>query len=142
MADYVGDAGSGAATGATIGGPWGALAGAIIGLGKGYMDSKKEDKDRKIQAETTRYSPWTHMQAAAPQRADFLGSAMQGGMTGAAMGQNVNNSNQQNALLQSQQNYWDKMLKQQTAPAPQMAGGYAGYGAGIPQRPDYVPPGG
>jgi hypothetical protein len=104
-------------------GPWGALAGAILGLGKGMLDKKKEDADRKIQAETTRYSPWTHMQAAAPQRADLLGSTMQGGMTGAAMGQNMNSQNQQNALLDAQKNYWERMMASQpTAGTGQAAG--------------------
>lgn len=65
----------------------GLLAGAGMGVLKGMGDKKKEAADRKVAAETARWSPWTGMQPEQVQRADMMGSAMQGGLAGGAMGQ-------------------------------------------------------
>lgn len=70
----------------------GLLGGAGLGALKGAtIDRDRENRQRKLQAEIARYSPWSGMQAnpgAIPQ-ADILGSAMQGGMGGAMLGQGV-----------------------------------------------------
>ena len=60
-----------------------------MGVGKGLSDSSKANRQRKLAAETTRYSPWTGMQAQPVQEADILGSTMQGAMTGGALGQGM-----------------------------------------------------
>lgn len=60
----------------------GLLLGGGLGLGKGILDTEKERKDRKQQAETARWAPWTGMQPAAVKRADPLGSTMQGTIAG------------------------------------------------------------
>lgn len=68
----------------------GLLAGAGVGLLKGgVLDKNKEKRQRKQEAEIARYSPWTGMQAQRVQEADPLGSAMQGAMGGAMLGQGL-----------------------------------------------------
>ncbi len=65
----------------------GLLAGAGLGLVKGgIIDAEKEKKNRQMEAEIARYSPWGGMQAQRVQQADPFGSMMQGGMAGAMMG--------------------------------------------------------
>ncbi len=71
-----------------------AVAGILGGLGllKGMtVDKAKEDRQRKLAAETARYSPWTQMQPGDVQEADPFGSTMQGGMSGWAFGQGMEN---------------------------------------------------
>lgn len=46
---------------------------------KAINDKKREARQRQLQAETTRYSPWTGMVGEAPQEADTMGTLMQGG---------------------------------------------------------------
>lgn len=76
------------------------LLGGLVGVGggllKGVFDSGRADRQRKVQAETTRWSPWTGMQAQAPQEPDYLGSALQFGTTGAMLGQGFQNQATQN----------------------------------------------
>lgn len=56
---------------------------ALAGLAKGMtVDRAKEDRQRKLAAETQRLSPWTGMQAGPIQEADPLGSAIAFGATG------------------------------------------------------------
>lgn len=60
---------------------------AAIGLAKSEMvDKPKEDRQRKLAAETQRNSPWTGLKAGNIQEADPWGTAMQYGATGAQMG--------------------------------------------------------
>lgn len=66
------------------------LAGLAAGGVKSGIEAGNEKKDRQLQAETTRYSPWTGMQAEAPRRTDFLGNLLQGGLSGAMLGRNIN----------------------------------------------------
>lgn len=69
-----------------------ALAGGGAGLGlikSLTLDRAREDRQRKLAAETARYSPWTKMTPGAIEEADPFGSAMQGGFSGAALGQNI-----------------------------------------------------
>ena len=65
------------------------LAGTGLGILKGQKDRERENADRKVAAETARWSPWTGMQAQPVQRADQMGSVMQGGLQGAAFGQGL-----------------------------------------------------
>jgi len=56
---------------------------ALAGLAKGMtVDKAKEERQRKLAAETQRLSPWTGMQAGPIQEADPLGSAIAFGATG------------------------------------------------------------
>lgn len=78
--------------------------GAGVGLLKGAtIDKNKEKRQRKLQAETTRYSPWTGMQAEAPKEADLLGSALSYGLTANQIGQGLAQQNMMQDYLQSQQ---------------------------------------
>lgn len=68
----------------------GLLAGGGLGLLKGgVLDAQNEKRDRAMQAQIQRYSPWTGMQAQPVKRADPLGSAMQGVTAGGLMGQGM-----------------------------------------------------
>lgn len=79
------------------------LAGAGIGLLKSEVfDRPKSERERKMAAETMRYSPWTGMTPQPVKEADPMGSALQGGMTGAMFGQNMQTANNQNALMKAQ----------------------------------------
>lgn len=76
----------------------GSLIGAGGGLLKSLFDGGKADRERKLQAETTRWSPWTGMTAQAPSTPDAFGSIMQGGLSGFALGQNAQGAANQDAL--------------------------------------------
>lgn len=65
------------------------VAGAALGGIKSIFDLLSADKQRHVQAETTRFSPWTHMQAPAPNEANPIGNILQGGFTGLALDQNA-----------------------------------------------------
>lgn len=81
--------------------PWMGLAiGAGLGLLKSEMvDAPAAERQRKVQAATTRYSPWTHMQAAAPTEADPFSSALQFGATGASMGAGMKQADAQTKYM-------------------------------------------
>lgn len=93
-----------------------ALLGGGLGLGllKGNEAKRQEHKDRILAAQTQRYSPWTKMQAQPVQRAPgMLSSGLEGGLSGMAIGQSVQNyGNQQDlhqaqlANLKAQNDYW------------------------------------
>lgn len=70
------------------------LLGALIGAGLGGVkhfasDNPRYEGQKKVQSETTRWSPWTGMQAKEPEMPNFMGSLMQGGMAGASFGQGI-----------------------------------------------------
>ena len=65
---------------------------ALIGGGAGLLKSElidrpKEERQRKQAAITARWSPWTGMAPGPIQEADPFGSALQGGLAGAMIGQ-------------------------------------------------------
>lgn len=63
------------------------LIGGGLGLAKSELiDRPKEARQRKLAAETQRYSPWTGLRANAIQEADPFASALKYGTTGASMG--------------------------------------------------------
>ena len=68
------------------------VGGAAAGLLKSELvDKQKDARNRRMQAEIARYSPWSGMQAdvSGLNKADPLGTAMQGGMAGAMLGQSM-----------------------------------------------------
>lgn len=70
-----------------------------LGVGKSELvDRPKEERQRKLAAEQTRWSPWTGIKPQEVQEADPIGSGMQFGMTGAAMGQGMQNQANQNGF--------------------------------------------
>lgn len=62
------------------------LAGGALGAAKTGYDSIQQGKERKVQAATTRWSPWTGMKAAEPRKLDLLGDIMKGGLSAAMIG--------------------------------------------------------
>ena len=80
-----------------------ALIGGGVGLAKSEIfDRPQAQRDRRMAAETMRYSPWTGMQPEKVKEADPLGNVMQGAMTGGMMGQNMTMVDNQNALMKAQ----------------------------------------
>lgn len=85
---------------------------ALGGLTKSLaIDAPRADRQRKLQAETTRYSPWTGLTGQAPQEADPFGSTMQGLTGGAMLGSSMNAANKANALTDAQTAYLDAKTK-------------------------------
>lgn len=85
------------------------------------VDAPKEARQRQLAATTQRLSPWTGLKANPIDEADPLGSTLQGGAQGMAIGQSMQNSaaagklaDSQNALLKAQ----TAKLNQQVAGAP------------------------
>ncbi len=61
------------------------VAGAMLGKSL-LIDGPQRKRERKLQSEMTRYSPWTGQTGQAPTtKYDPLGSAMQGGLAGLQM---------------------------------------------------------
>lgn len=109
------------------------LVGAGLGVGKGLLDQQKEKRDRELQAQIAMWSPWTGMAPQQVQEADVLGSAMQGGMSGAALGQNMQMNDAYTAMLQQQ------ALRQQQPQVVQMGQrpGDAWFAMGPHQNPSF-----
>jgi hypothetical protein len=83
-----------------------ALLFAAGGLAKNQLvDKPREERDRKMQAATTRYSPWTKLKADPVRESDPFGNAMQFGTTGLLLGQNAQNAAAQNKLMTAQTNW-------------------------------------
>jgi hypothetical protein len=96
------DALSGAGAGAMFG-PWGAAAGAGLGLAKYFaFDKPANDRERTLAATTQKFSPWTGLQAQAPGQVNPMGSTMQGAAAGAGLGQNMSAANNNAQLQQAQ----------------------------------------
>ncbi len=69
-----------------------AAAGALAGKAKNDRAQEIERSDRKLAAETQRYSPWTGMQANNIRQAGSqFGDMFSGGVGGAMMGQSLSN---------------------------------------------------
>lgn len=111
----------------------GLIAGGALGAGKYFgVDRGKEERDRKLQAATALYSPWTGMQAQPVHEADLFGDVLQGATAGGQMGQNVESlggaSEMQKrnlALLDSEiarNNAYTQRLSPGQTPAPGMGG--------------------
>lgn len=92
-----------------------------VGLAKGAtVDKAKQYKQAQVQAETTRYSPWTHMQGKEPTEADPLGQGIAGAAYGLQLGQNNKAFEADQALKASQ-----AAINNRSATLP-----FAGYGNG------------
>jgi hypothetical protein len=78
---------------------WPLLIGAALGLAKSGLNKLQNNKDRAVQAETTRWSPWTGMQAPAPTKVDPLGDVLMGGMSGAMLSNSLGGSGGIGAMM-------------------------------------------
>ena len=63
------------------------LAGAGLGAVRSMQQEQQAKQDRKREAEIARWSPWSGMQAQRVGTPDYMDNIMQGGLTGAMMGQ-------------------------------------------------------
>lgn len=87
-----------------------AAGGGILGLLKAYRDQQNEKGARELAAVTAKYSPWTGMQPKEVKKADYLGSAFEGALGGASLGQNIDMADAYSDNLKA-----DTALKTQTA---------------------------
>ena len=90
------------------------ITGLAIAAGIGLLKSQTVDKDRekrqrKLAAETQRYSPWTGLKAGPIQEADPFGSALQYGGAGAMMGAGYANSQKPNPVIGDVTNNYGSM---------------------------------
>lgn len=65
---------------------WVPLIMAAIAAGKSASDAAGRERDQKVQAETTRNSPWTGMKGADPRQADTFGTMIKGVQSGLIAG--------------------------------------------------------
>jgi hypothetical protein len=107
----------------------GLIAGALAGFGKHLGDAQKFQKEKEVQGATTRYSPWTHMQAAAPTRpGSIFGDVLSGGTAGASFQQGLDSSDTYNDFLKSK-------MARDTAGVADVGGGPNLWGAIMPGGP-------
>lgn len=102
----------------------------VAGLGAGLLKSElvdrpREDRQRKLAAETQRYSPWTGLRAGNIQEADPFGESLNMGMTGAAFGQNMDKAAADEALKERQMKWFERnpgMYPDPSSPMPMRPG--------------------
>lgn len=67
----------------------GLLAGAALGVGKSIMGGQQAKRNRKAEGTIAQWSPWTGMSAQRVEDPDTFGNILQGGATGAMLGQGI-----------------------------------------------------
>lgn len=72
-----------------------AIGGGSMLLKSELIDAPKAERQRKLAAETQRYSPWTGLKANPVQEADPFGSTLQGAAAGASAGSQMKLQNAQ-----------------------------------------------
>lgn len=86
-----------------------AIIGGGVGLGKGILyDQPREERERKLAAETQRFSPWTGLKAEKPKEANVMGDVMTFGLAGASMGQSMEAAKAQQGLTNALTNYYNR----------------------------------
>lgn len=70
----------------------GLIAGGGLGLLKSAEAQKAAQRERQVQAQMARYSPWTGMQGHSVQDPSMLGNVSQGALSGAMLGQSLGTS--------------------------------------------------
>lgn len=73
--------------------------GAGMGMLKNQEKKRQFDEQKRIQAETTRMSPWTGMSASAPEQYSSTGNVLEGAMGGLSMHQNMGRAAKQDELM-------------------------------------------
>lgn len=66
------------------------------------IDRPKSRKQYELAANTQRYSPWTGLRAQTPEDPDAFGAAMQGGVQGYALGQNIQSADDMKNMQKAQ----------------------------------------
>lgn len=100
-----------------------------IGAGTGLLKSElidrpKEGRQRALAAETARMSPWTGLKPEPIQEADPFGSAIQGGMSGASFGQNMEDQASKKQLMEAQTSWLNRGGAPQYTAATSVAPSY------------------
>lgn len=87
---------------------------AALGVGKSYLvDKPKEERQRKLAAETQRYSPWTQLKAGPIEEADPFGTGLQYGVAGFGLANSAQAFQSDQALKKAQT---DLLNRSQTIP--------------------------
>jgi hypothetical protein len=81
-----------------------------IGLGAGLLKSEAIDRpaanrQRKLAAETQKYSPWTGLKAEEVKEPNAMGDMLTFGATGAQLGAGLQNAEASKGLMKAQQNW-------------------------------------
>lgn len=84
------------------------IGGGLMGAKSLLLDAPRANRQRKQEAEIAKYSPWTGMSPQRIQEADPFGAALQGGTTGAMLGQGIDQMGQQDALNKKFGDYLDR----------------------------------
>lgn len=95
------------------------LAGGMIAKQQ-LIDKPKEERQRKLQAITAQYSPWTGMTPQAVQESSPFEAGLQGASMGLAQQQNMDMQEAQMGNLKAQANYYDRSSAAQ--PSTDMSG--------------------
>ena len=72
------------------------------------VDKPKEEKDRKLQAITAQYSPWTGMTPQAVKNTSAVDAGLQGAGAGLSMQQGMDMQSAQLDALKSQSDYYNR----------------------------------
>lgn len=99
------------------------LASLAMGAGKYAADSSKAGRQRKLAAETQRYSPWTGLEAKAPDEPSLAGTELQFGSMGAQMGMGIHNMGVQQGMQEKMGGLLDSEIARNNALASSMGGG-------------------
>lgn len=103
---------------------------AALSLAKSKMiDEPAAARQRKLAAETQRYSPWTHLTAQAPQDPNAIGQMLQYGATGAAIGSSLGKGGTAKDIgdaSKTYSNFGNANNAQMALANPYSRGGYAG----------------
>lgn len=80
------------------------LLGLLIGAAAGGLKSAAIDapaaaRERKLQAATTAFSPWTGLKGAAPRNVDPFGNMLKFGATGAGLEQSIGAADQGDEMI-------------------------------------------
>lgn len=112
----------------------------LVGLGVGALSYESQqaqsNKQRMLAAQTQKYSPWTGNKAVAPTDPNAVTDIAQGGVSGAMMGQQMQNAKATQGLQQAQTNWLNQGY------SPYNGGMYGGGAADPTMQAQYVAQGG
>lgn len=96
---------------------WSALITAGMSAAQYKAQQDREDRDRRLAAQTQAYSPWTGLQAGNIREADLVGTIGQGAVQGVAMEQQMDAAENQKKLQEAQMKYYNRATPT-AAPGP------------------------
>lgn len=112
--------GSGAATGASIGGPWGAVIGGALGLLGADKAKKNADAARQVEVAKAITNPWLHMDSSGVASPDMLGKTVGGAAQGLEAAQKYSSwqrdQQRQDAMAKGAMNRQPAVMAESQAP--------------------------